>query len=72
MAGGQVLDDAAFIDALEHGPPAPLSVYRRAYAAAGVPWPGDDEIRRHYPVTTDDAAADQPPSVHLLTWPNDG
>lgn len=29
--------------------------YRRVYAAQGLPWPGDDEIRRRHPVA--DAAA---------------
>lgn len=67
------LDDAEFMDALDHGIPAPLSLYRRAYAAAGVPWPGDDEVRRRHRVTTDDATGDAtgdaPISVRLLTWP---
>jgi hypothetical protein len=63
-----VMDDAAFMDALDHGVPAPLSLYRRAYAAAGVPWPGDDEVRRRHRVTDD--GADIPTSVRVLTWPD--
>jgi hypothetical protein len=65
---GPVMDDAAFMDALDHGVPAPLSLYRRAYAAAGVPWPGDDEVRRRHRVT--DGGADIPTSVRVLTWPD--
>lgn len=64
------MDDAAFMDALEHGPPAPLALYCRAYAAAGVPWPGDDEIRRRHPVTSDDLDADESDGVQLLSWPD--
>lgn len=64
------MDDAAFMDALDHGVPAPLSLYRRAYAAAGVPWPGDDEVRRRHRVTDDDTGADIPTSVHVLSWPD--
>jgi hypothetical protein len=33
-----------------------LEDYRRAYAGCGVPWPGDEEIRRRHPVATDPAA----------------
>ena len=33
-----------------------LEDYRRAYAGCGAPWPGDDEIRRRHPVTTDPVA----------------
>lgn len=25
--------------------------YRQVYAACGAAWPGDDEVRRHFPVT---------------------
>jgi len=32
-----------------------LEDYRRAYAGCGVPWPGDEEIRRRHPVA--DSAA---------------
>ncbi|MPZ26647.1 MAG: hypothetical protein GEV12_09360 [Micromonosporaceae bacterium] len=64
------MDDAEFMDALEHGPPAPLSLYRHAYAAAGVPWPGDDEVRRRHPVTEADNGADIPTSVRVLSWPD--
>lgn len=28
-----------------------LEDYRRSYAACGLPWPGDDEIRRRHPVS---------------------
>lgn len=28
-----------------------LEHYRRVYASAGVAWPGDDEVRRLYPVS---------------------
>lgn len=71
VAGAEpVMDDAAFMDALDHGVPAPLSLYRRAYAAAGVPWPGDDEVRRRHQVTDTDDGADIPTSVRVLTWPN--
>jgi hypothetical protein len=56
------------MDALDHGVPAPLSLYRRAYAAAGVPWPGDDEVRRRHRVTEDETGADIPASLHVLTW----
>jgi hypothetical protein len=37
-----------------HGAPS-LEDYRRAYAGCGVPWPGDEEIRRRHPVA--DSAA---------------
>jgi hypothetical protein len=33
----------------EFGAPT-LEHYRRVYAACGVPWPGDDEVRRLLPV----------------------
>jgi hypothetical protein len=33
-----------------------LADYRRAYAGCGVPWPGDEEIRRRHPVAADPAA----------------
>lgn len=33
----------------EFGAPT-LAHYRRVYAACGVPWPGEDEVRRHLPV----------------------
>ena len=32
-----------------------LEDYRRAYAGCGLPWPGDEEIRRRHPVA--DSAA---------------
>ena len=32
-----------------HGAPS-IEDYRRVYASCGVPWPGDEEIRRRYPV----------------------
>lgn len=32
-----------------HGAPS-LDDYRRVYAACGLDWPGDDEIRRLHPV----------------------
>ncbi len=35
--------------AAEFGAPT-LDHYRRVYAACGVAWPGDDEVRRHLPV----------------------
>lgn len=63
------MDDAAFMDALDRGAPAPLSVYRRAYAAAGVPWPGDDEVRRRHRVTVD-GTTEEPASIQLLSWPD--
>lgn len=28
-----------------------LEDYRRSYAACGLPWPGDNEIRRRHPVS---------------------
>lgn len=37
-----------------HGAPR-LEDYRRAYAGCGLPWPGDEEIRRRHPVA--DSAA---------------
>jgi hypothetical protein len=64
------MDDAAFMDALDHGVPASLALYRRAYAATGVPWPGDDEVRRRHQVTESGEDADIPASVHVLTWPD--
>jgi len=33
-----------------------LADYRRAYAGCGIPWPGDEEIRRRHPVAADPAA----------------
>jgi hypothetical protein len=33
-----------------------LEDYRRAYAAFGAEWPGDEEIRRRHPVAPDTAA----------------
>lgn len=33
-----------------HGAPG-LEHYRAVYANLGVPWPGDEEIRRIHPVT---------------------
>ena len=38
-----------------HGAPS-LQDYRRAYAACGAEWPGDDEIRRRHLVAADTAA----------------
>jgi hypothetical protein len=32
-----------------HGAPS-IEDYRRVYASCGVPWPGDEEIRRRHPV----------------------
>jgi len=32
-----------------HGAPS-LEDYRRVYAAQGLEWPGDDEVRRRHPV----------------------
>ena len=32
-----------------HGAPS-IEDYRRVYTSCGVPWPGDEEIRRRYPV----------------------
>ncbi|MGH3769357.1 MAG: hypothetical protein ACRDTX_30130 [Pseudonocardiaceae bacterium] len=32
-----------------HGAPT-IEDYRRVYQQSGVPWPGDDEIRRRHPV----------------------
>jgi len=34
-----------------HGPPS-LEDYRRVYAAQGLEWPGDDEVRRRHPVAS--------------------
>jgi hypothetical protein len=38
-----------------HGAPS-LDDYRRVYAASGLDWPGDEEIRRRHPVAADPAA----------------
>ena len=38
-----------------HGAPS-LDDYRKVYAACGIYWPGDDEIRRRHPVAADPAA----------------
>ncbi len=38
-----------------HGAPS-LEDYRRAYAACGLNWPGDEEMRRSHPVAADPAA----------------
>jgi hypothetical protein len=38
-----------------HGVPS-IEDYRRAYAACGAEWPGDNEIRRRHPVAPDTAA----------------
>lgn len=38
-----------------HGAPS-LDEYRQVYAACGLDWPGDDEIRRSHPVAADPAA----------------
>ena len=38
-----------------HGAPS-LHDYRRVYAACGLDWPGNEEIRRRHPVATDPAA----------------
>ncbi|MGH3865088.1 MAG: hypothetical protein ACRDQ4_02935 [Pseudonocardiaceae bacterium] len=32
-----------------HGAPS-IEHYRRVYEQSGVPWPGDEEIRRRHPV----------------------
>ena len=34
-----------------HGAPA-IEDYRRVYEQSGVPWPGDEEIRRRHPVAS--------------------
>jgi hypothetical protein len=33
-----------------------LEDYRRAYAGCGVPWPGEEEVRRRHPVAAPPAA----------------
>jgi hypothetical protein len=38
-----------------HGAPS-LDDYRKVYAACGLEWPGDDEIRHRHPVATSPAA----------------
>jgi hypothetical protein len=38
-----------------HGAPS-IEDYRRAYASCGAEWPGDEQIRRLYPVAPDTAA----------------
>lgn len=38
-----------------HGAPS-LADYRRVYAACGLDWPGDEEIRHRHPVAADPAA----------------
>ena len=35
-----------------HGAPS-LDDYRHVYAACGLDWPGDDEVRRRHPVAAD-------------------
>jgi hypothetical protein len=51
--GPDPVPDEQFRAILDRGVPAPLSVYRRAYATVGVPWPGDDETRRRHLVNDD-------------------
>ncbi|MGH3612684.1 MAG: hypothetical protein ACRDRK_08820 [Pseudonocardia sp.] len=38
-----------------HGAPS-LDDYRKVYAACGLDWPGDEEVRRLLPVAADTAA----------------
>jgi hypothetical protein len=51
--GPDPVPDEHFRAILDRGVPAPLSVYRRAYATVGVPQPGDDETRRRHLVNDD-------------------
>lgn len=39
--------------AAQFGGAPTLAHYRQVYAACGVPWPGDDEIRRQLPVAAE-------------------
>lgn len=39
--------------AAQFGDTPTLAHYRQVYAACGVPWPGEDEIRRQLPVAAD-------------------
>jgi hypothetical protein len=51
--------------------PAPLEVWRRVYRAAGAPWPGDEEVRRQWPVADADPhrLGDTDPGLTLLRPP---
>lgn len=49
--------DRAIVDrwVARHGAPT-LEHYRRVYEQSGAPWPGDDEVRRQFPVAPDAAS----------------
>jgi hypothetical protein len=60
LAGPDASDDerdAAILARMvaRYGAPS-LEHYRRIYAQAGIPWPGDEEIRRLHPVAAESAA----------------
>lgn len=54
-----LMEDAGHAAALERGPRASLATYRRAYAAAGVAWPGDDQVRRLHPITDEEGSGNE-------------
>jgi hypothetical protein len=69
---GDLANDVAFREALDHGTPVPLDVYRRVYATVGLPWPGEEEVRRRHRVTHDGDDGDGdgvPASVCQMVWP---